>query len=100
MENPYKDLSDKFFWKKAVSEINFFDLDSLWNPIDLNNKKISTAGSCFAQHLSRALKTNGFNFVDYELPDKLFQKISILNLGIIYIHVDMEIFIQYLNCFS
>ena len=81
MENPYKDLSDKFFWKKAVSEINFFDLDSLWNPIDLNNKKISTAGSCFAQHLSRALKTNGFNFVDYELPDKLFPKDQYYKFG-------------------
>lgn len=42
-------------------------------------ERIGTAGSCFAQHISRELRGNGFNFVDVEpapplLPAELHQR--------------------------
>ena len=62
MNNPYLELSDKSFWKKAVVETTPDSLGSIYskkfNISKLDN--IATAGSCFAQHVSRGLKKNGF----------------------------------------
>ncbi|RUQ91055.1 GSCFA domain-containing protein [Legionella septentrionalis] len=60
--NPYTALDDKAFWKLAVANRNLFDISSLWDPkFNITTKdKIVTFGSCFAQHIGRALQERGF----------------------------------------
>ena len=63
-KTPYSDLPDHCFWSrshrdKALAEIDpvvsgHFKLDPAW--------KIGTAGSCFAQHIARHLKSAGYNY--------------------------------------
>ena len=71
MNNPYLELGDKSFWKKAVVETTPDSLGSIYskkfNISKLDN--IATAGSCFAQHVSRGLKKNGFRVINKEGSD-------------------------------
>jgi hypothetical protein len=62
--NPYKNLPQKAFWKLAVSNNSMFDISELWEPkFNINkNDKVATFGSCFAQHIGKALKSRGFNW--------------------------------------
>jgi hypothetical protein len=70
MTNPYASLSDQQFWRRAVSRVEPFLLDPVLEtgfkigPAD----KVATAGSCFAQHISRSLKDIGFNYYIAEAP--------------------------------
>lgn len=70
--NPYSSLPDKAFWKKTVASKSMFDISDLWNPkFNINsNSKVSTFGSCFAQHIGNALKSRGFNWLITELPPR------------------------------
>jgi len=67
-DHPYKSLESRAFWRAAVAEKSPFDISELYRkkfaitPRD----KISTAGSCFAQHIGRRLKASGFRYVDLE----------------------------------
>jgi hypothetical protein len=70
MSNPYKLLEKKAFWRTAIAEKNMFDIDQLWDPkfrIEQTDK-VATYGSCFAQHIGRALKARGFNWFVTEQP--------------------------------
>ncbi|WP_250398773.1 GSCFA domain-containing protein [Synechococcus sp. MU1648] len=71
MNNPYLGLSDKSFWKKAVAEKRPESLDNIYTKKFLISQSdhIATAGSCFAQHVSRSLKSNGFKVLDKESCD-------------------------------
>lgn len=74
MPNPYKILEKKAFWRSAIAEKNMFDIDQLWDPKFKIEKtdKVATYGSCFAQHIGRALKARGFNwFVTEKAPVEL-----------------------------
>jgi hypothetical protein len=56
--NPYLNLPDKSFWKLSVANKSMFDISELWCPkfnIEPHHK-VATFGSCFAQHIGRALK--------------------------------------------
>ena len=68
MEHPYKSLESRAFWRTAVAERSPFNISELYQkkfPITPNDK-ISTAGSCFAQHIGRRLKISGFRYIDLE----------------------------------
>ena len=71
MDNPYLGLGDKSFWKKAVTNKKPESLEQVYtkkfsiSPSD----HIATAGSCFAQHVSRSLKSNGFKVLNKESSD-------------------------------
>lgn len=62
--HPYQSLDDKSFWATAVAKRNMFDISDLWTPkFDIRpDMKVSTFGSCFAQHIGRALAARGFNW--------------------------------------
>jgi hypothetical protein len=62
--NPYSDLPDSAFWRRSVSR-QPRDVDPIVTPkfVIPRNAKIATAGSCFAQHISRTLVGNGFNYL-------------------------------------
>ncbi len=62
--NPYSGLPDTQFWKRSVATILVEDVDPVLEPRFLitAQDRVATAGSCFAQHIARALKENGFNY--------------------------------------
>lgn len=68
MSHPYKNLPERAFWKPAVGTKSPFDIGDLWQPkFDIEKQhKWVTFGSCFAQHLSRAIQANGFKWVNAE----------------------------------
>jgi len=63
--NPYTELGEKHFWSPAVGKIEATKISSLWDPKqDLSPRhKISTYGSCFAQHFGRALKARNYGWM-------------------------------------
>ena len=71
MNNPYLGLTDKSFWKKAIVEKTPTTLNNIYTKkfSISQSDKIATAGSCFAQHVSRSLKSNGFKVIDKESSD-------------------------------
>ena len=73
-DNPYEDLPERQFWKKAIGERYPLAIDQLYDkkyPISINDG-IATCGSCFAQHIGRRLQASGFNYLDVEkAPDTI-----------------------------
>lgn len=87
-QNPYIDLPDSAFWKTAVAGKKPREIHALWNPkFEIKQTDvIATAGSCFAQHIGRALKVRGYSWLDSE-PAPLFmrmngEKSALFNYGI------------------
>lgn len=64
VDHPYKSAPERNFWRKSVADPAPSDVD----PVGEFRLKISpgdrvaTAGSCFAQHISRYLSNSGFNY--------------------------------------
>ncbi len=74
MSHPYESLPAQKFWRTAVADRSAFQIQGLWTPRFAIKKrtKIITAGSCFAQHISRALVARGYQWVDAEpAPEKM-----------------------------
>jgi hypothetical protein len=63
--NPYRNLSAEHWWAKAVAEPAPEDVDPVIGAKFTIGKhdKVATAGSCFAQHISRRLVKSGFNYL-------------------------------------
>ena len=64
MSNPYRKLPDHQFWRRAVAGVEPFRMDPV---VDTRFRiaagdRVATAGSCFAQHISRRLARIGFNY--------------------------------------
>ncbi|MEP3055630.1 GSCFA domain-containing protein [Ascidiaceihabitans sp.] len=82
MPNPYSGRPAHTFWKRAVSDRHFSDLDNIIPRIEgLDTAKIATAGSCFAQHIGHNLKIRGLNYMDMEAPSKLLSDAAAAKLG-------------------
>ena len=66
--NPYDSLPNSSFWKSAVVQSDPTRLDSIYRPkFKITDKdKIATAGSCFAQHITRELRQRGCQIIDRE----------------------------------
>ncbi len=74
MSHPYKDLPPSAFWRSAVAERHPLHIDHLWTPkFQVRPEdQIVTAGSCFAQHFSQALRARGYSWLNAEpAPDLL-----------------------------
>jgi hypothetical protein len=83
MNNPYKQLPQTAFWRNAVADKNLFQIADLWRPKFKISRAhpVVTAGSCFAQHIGRALSKNGFHWLDAEpapsfMPDDTRHKFN------------------------
>lgn len=66
--HPYSELPPRAFWKTGVAAAAGQPFADLWRPrfaIDPGTR-FATAGSCFAQHISRWLRANGHAWVDSE----------------------------------
>lgn len=66
--NPYDTLPPRSFWRSAIAEREWAAVGDLWTPKFPYTRatRFATAGSCFAQHISRALKAKGYAWVDGE----------------------------------
>jgi hypothetical protein len=62
---PYDNLPAKAFWRLAIANRSMFDIDELWDPkFDIKpDDSVATFGSCFAQHIGRALHSRGFKWL-------------------------------------
>ena len=63
-EHPYKSLPDKAFWRRTVATPPASSVDPVgqFNLRIQPSTKVATAGSCFAQHIARHLKSSGFSY--------------------------------------
>ncbi|MEK0446637.1 MAG: hypothetical protein RLZZ399_1958 [Verrucomicrobiota bacterium] len=76
--HPYQQLAPKAFWRNSVAGIDFREVDPVGSfSLKLSpDSKVATAGSCFAQHISRHLQKAGFCYYVVEdghpiLPEKV-----------------------------
>lgn len=73
MVNPYSGIKDYQLWRRSVARVETHLFDPVVNPkfqID-SQLKIATAGSCFAQHISRRLQRIGFHYFVAERGEEL-----------------------------
>ncbi|HJS30537.1 MAG TPA: GSCFA domain-containing protein [Alphaproteobacteria bacterium] len=72
MVNPYADLPDHQFWARAVALVEPFRVDPVVKAgFSISREdRVATAGSCFAQHISRSLNDAGFNHFVAEAPPR------------------------------
>ncbi len=66
--HPYKNLPSEAFWNTAIATKNALNITDLWKPkFQLQPEhQVLTAGSCFAQHIGKALSANGYSWHDGE----------------------------------
>ncbi len=84
--HPYRDFPNKAFWNRSMKGVAASDADPVGEvkfrigPDD----RIVTAGSCFAQHIAKRLKANGFNFLVTEPGHPLLspQDANAMNYGV------------------
>lgn len=71
--NPYKSLPDHQYWRKAISFVEAHRVDPVTDPRFQigRDARVGTAGSCFAQHISRRIMASGFNYFVTEVGEGL-----------------------------
>ncbi|QHQ35666.1 GSCFA domain-containing protein [Algicella marina] len=72
MAHPYKTLPQRAYWRPAVGMPDPLEISELWQPKRnfLKGEKVSTFGSCFAQHFGQALQRHGYAWFDAEPAPK------------------------------
>lgn len=67
-DHPYRGRPDYAFWRQAMSAVLPGSVDPVVKaPFRIGqHDRIATAGSCFAQHISKRLRSAGFNFMRME----------------------------------
>jgi hypothetical protein len=65
MTNPVSALPNTSFWRRSVSGLGPEDVDPVTEvPFRITRSdRVATAGSCFAQHISRTLVAEGFSYL-------------------------------------
>lgn len=63
--NPYAGLPASAFWRRAISQVSPEEVDPVTDvPFQISRGDwVATAGSCFAQHISRTLMREGFKYL-------------------------------------
>ena len=66
--NPYSDLPPEAYWRSAVAEAGLYGMKGLWASrwVLPSDARFATFGSCFAQHISRALVARQIGWIDAE----------------------------------
>lgn len=78
--SPYEGLEDRAFWRSGVVEAGYPPTDLYTPKFPITREvPIFTAGSCFAQHVGRTLRDNGYHVIDAEpapakVPEALAQR--------------------------
>nr|WP_321524347.1 GSCFA domain-containing protein [uncultured Cohaesibacter sp.] len=81
--NPYKKKSRCHFWSKAVSSLEMKDIlvAEHLTPVISPTTRVATAGSCFAQHVARAMINDGLNYYVTEMPPSDMKEDKAQSLG-------------------
>lgn len=68
--SPYSGLSASAYWRSGVAQSDPQSLDDVYAPKFriASDAWVATAGSCFAQHIARHMRTNGYQILDVEPP--------------------------------
>lgn len=68
MSHPYNGLPSRAFWRSAIGDLPTLEIGDLWRPKFTVGKDepVATLGSCFAQHISRAMVDAGFSWLNAE----------------------------------
>lgn len=76
MQHPYNSLPMSAFWSRSIARTEPKLVDPVGHAKFYIGKdsKISTAGSCFAQHIARILICNGYNYIIEERAPSFFTK--------------------------
>lgn len=71
--HPYTGLPDRAFWRRTVGDKDPLDIGDWYRKkFEIDGLRIATAGSCFAQHIGRRLRQQGFAYIDAEpAPESL-----------------------------
>lgn len=72
--SPYEGLEPRAFWRSGVASAGSYPPADIYRPkFEIpRDAPIFTAGSCFAQHVGRVLRENGFAVLDGEqVPDSV-----------------------------
>lgn len=84
--NPYLKLKSYQLWRRGIEATEFQKVDPVVaSALHLTPlSKVATAGSCFAQHISRTLSNNGFTYFVAEKGDECIGKDQLekLNYGV------------------
>jgi hypothetical protein len=64
--HPYAGMEGRAFWRSSVGQDANVIGDWYRPKFSISGMRYATAGSCFAQHITRALKNSGWPFVDAE----------------------------------
>lgn len=84
--HPYSKLPDYAYWRQGVADVPPGALDPVVEaPFRFAARdEVATAGSCFAQHIGRYLKSSGCNYLVTEEPHSFIgpQATEALNYGI------------------
>jgi hypothetical protein len=77
MANPYSGLPDHQFWRRSISSVAPHEVDPVVDPRFRigQSARVATGGSCFAQHISRRLSANGFNYFVPESGSELSDEV-------------------------
>ena len=64
MPSPYANLPDHRYWRRAMSRVEGFAVDPVVQRSFgiARTDRVATAGSCFAQHISRSLAALGYGY--------------------------------------
>lgn len=83
--NPYKSLPNSSFWKRSISTVDFDKIDPVTNvkfKIEQQDL-VATAGSCFAQHISKTIAKEGYNYYIAEQNARLTKEENLAkNFGV------------------
>ncbi len=75
MGHPYEHYPDKSFWKLCLQDEDFLAEQAYAPKFQIApNTKIATAGSCFAQHLTRSLRASNVQFLDVEPAPQMMSR--------------------------
>lgn len=66
--HPYSGLPPEAYWRTAVAEAGLYGLKGLWSSrwVLPSDARFATYGSCFAQHISRALVARQIGWINAE----------------------------------
>lgn len=83
MSHPYSKLPDRNFWKHTVATRSWTELfrEERGRFSISPSERVATAGSCFAQRISRLLRDSGCNFAEFESAHPLMLEAEALKLG-------------------
>lgn len=82
LQHPYQRQPDRAFWRRSVAPLHPLDIKDWYRKkFEISERAIATAGSCFAQHIGRHLRSSGFRFIDVEPPPSFLPPAAHLDFG-------------------